>query len=149
MGSNRVPVYKRILKEIKAKARLYPGYADLHNQLGLLLMEEGNLDEAKGHFLKALRLNPHYHAASLNLGFLYIEQRRWKGAEEIFRRESGRGGKDGFLQYVLGQCYLRTGRRKEAAAQIRTALRLHPSYRDYPGYDHKRGSSKEGARPSG
>ena len=48
------PMHQRILKEIEAKIRIYPGYADLTNQMGILLMKGGDLKDAKRHFLKAL-----------------------------------------------------------------------------------------------
>ena len=78
------PLYKRILDEIEREAQTHPDYADLQNQLALLLRSEGEMEKAETHFLKALHLNPRYREAILNLGFLYMEMGRWKGAEEIF-----------------------------------------------------------------
>ena len=135
-------MHERILNEIEAKIRIYPGYADLTNQMGILLMKGGDLKDAKRHFLKALQLNPDYQEARLNLGFLYIGERRWKEVEEVFLSESGRNRKNGFLQHVLGLCYLRIAKRQEAEVQIRKAIRLCPSYREfYP----KRGAWRKGA----
>ena len=94
-------------------------------------MIEGEREKAESHFLEALRLNPKYREAILNLGFLYIEMRRWKEAEEIFLSEAKRHPKDGFLHHVLGILYLQTGKEKEAAAQIHKAIQCHPYYRDY------------------
>jgi Flp pilus assembly protein TadD len=72
MKTRRNPVYKRILAEVEKEVRIHPRYADLQNQLALLLMVEGEGEKAEVHFLEALRLNPKYREAILNLGFLYM-----------------------------------------------------------------------------
>jgi tetratricopeptide (TPR) repeat protein len=123
--------YQRILIEIERAIQNYPDYADLYNQYGLLLVEEGDLEGAELRFLEALSLNQNYREAALNLGFLYIEMRRWREAESIFLPEIKKYPKDGFLHRALGVLYLQTGRKKDALAQIRKAIQCHPYYRDY------------------
>jgi tetratricopeptide (TPR) repeat protein len=124
-------IYKRILAEIEREVRIHPHYADLQNQLALLLMVEGETQKAMSHFLEARRLNPRYRETVLNLGFLHIEMKRWRDAEEIFLSEVKRHPKEGFLHHVLGILFLQTGREKEAAARIHQAIRSHSYYRDY------------------
>ena len=131
MKPGQNPIYRHILDEIGKMVQIHPNYADLQNQLALLLMAEGKLERAEIHLLKAIRLNPKYGEAILNLGFLYMETKRWKKAEEIFLSEAKRRPRNGLLQHVLGILYLQTGRQKEAAARIRKAMRYHSHYRDY------------------
>jgi len=57
MRARRNPHYKRILEEIEREVQTHPDYADLQNQLALLLMSEGEMEKAEPHFLKALHLN--------------------------------------------------------------------------------------------
>jgi tetratricopeptide (TPR) repeat protein len=85
MKPRRDPIYRPILNEVGRKVQIHPNYADLQNQFALLLMVEGDMERAEIHFLRALRLNPKYREAILNLGFLYMETKRWKKAEEIFQ----------------------------------------------------------------
>jgi tetratricopeptide (TPR) repeat protein len=124
-------LYKRILIEIEQAIQTYPDYADLYNQFGLFLAVEGDLEEAEFRFLEALSLNPKYREATLNLGFLYIDMRRWKEAENIILPEIKKYPKDGFLRHALGIIYLKTGRKKDALIQIRKAIQCQPYYRDY------------------
>ncbi len=131
MRGKGVPLYRRILSEIEGQIRVHPEYADLQNQLGVLLMKDGNVAEAERHLKMALRLNPTYREALLNLGFLYIRMKHWKKAEGIFSTQAKRSPKNGFFQHVMAICYLQTGRRKEAATRIHKAIQLHPSYHDY------------------
>jgi superkiller protein 3 len=133
------------LDEIEREAQTHPDYADLQNQLALLLMSEGEMEKAEPHFLKALHLNPQYREAILNLGFLYMEMGRWKGAEEIFSAGVKRHPKDGFIHHVLGILSLQTGRVKEAMAHIRKAIQYHTYFRDY--YKQKE-YGREGGLPS-
>src|SRR4030042_439190 len=131
MRTSRNLIYKRILGEVEKEVQLHPNYADLQNQFALLLMVKGEMEKARNHFLEALRVNPKYREAILNLGFLYLEMRRWKEAEEIFLPEAKQYPKDGFIHHVLGILYLRAGKQKEAAAQIHKAIQYHAYYRDY------------------
>jgi Flp pilus assembly protein TadD len=129
-------LYKQISIEIERENQIHPNYADLHNQFGLLLIAEGDLEGAESHFLEALSLNPGYREATLNLGFLYIEMKRWGEAERLLISEARKHPRDGFLQHALGVMYLQTGRQKEALARIHKAILCHPYYRDYY---HKKG----------
>src|SRR5262249_21187112 len=43
-------------------------FASAHSNLGLVLQEMGHLDEARQHYVEALRLNPSFAKAHTNLG---------------------------------------------------------------------------------
>jgi tetratricopeptide (TPR) repeat protein len=92
------------------------------------MLIRSNIDYSEITFLEALSLNPKYREATLNLGFLYIELRRWKEAEDLFLSEARRHPKDGFLHHALGVLYLQTERQKEALVHIRKAIQYHPYY---------------------
>jgi len=117
--------------EIEEEVRVHPRYADLRHLLALVLMVEGEMEEAESHFLEALHLNPGYREAIVNLGLLYVEMGRWKEAGEIFVAEAKRHRWDGFLQHVLGILCLKTGRLKEGAVRIHNAIQADSFYRDY------------------
>ncbi|MBM4349157.1 MAG: tetratricopeptide repeat protein [Deltaproteobacteria bacterium] len=131
MKIKQLPVYKRILQEIEEEIQAHPDYADLRNQMGLLLAAEGDLGRAEKEFGQAIRLNPKYREAALHLGYLYLEMGRWKEAEEIFLSEARKNPKEGFLQHLLGMIYLQMGRQREAISRIQKALRSHPACQDY------------------
>jgi tetratricopeptide (TPR) repeat protein len=124
-------LYKQILIEIKKEIQIHPNYADLYNQLGLLLMAQGDRVGAENYFLESLSLNPRYREANINLGFLYFETKRLQEAKKIFLPQARKYSKDGLLQHVLGILYLQEGKRKEALIRIRKAVQCHSYYRDY------------------
>ncbi len=47
---------------------LDPRNAEVHNDLGIVLDEQGDLDQAKAHLETALQIDPHYALAHNNLG---------------------------------------------------------------------------------
>jgi Flp pilus assembly protein TadD len=47
--------------------RLRPESPEVHNNLGLVLAQQGRLDAAAAHFREALRLRPGFQDAQLNL----------------------------------------------------------------------------------
>jgi len=47
--------------------RLDPGYAEVHNNLGIALARKGRLEDAEGHFKEALRLRPDFAGARNNV----------------------------------------------------------------------------------
>jgi tetratricopeptide (TPR) repeat protein len=56
-----------------------------HGSLGWDLQQEGRLDEAREHYLTAIRLNPNYGQARVSLGSLHEELGKMAEAESEFR----------------------------------------------------------------
>ncbi len=54
----KAPGLQANFKEIEKEIQIHPDYADLQNQLGLLLMMEGDQEGAEREFVLAIRLNP-------------------------------------------------------------------------------------------
>lgn len=63
-------------------AALDPAYPTPHNDAGVLLEEEGRLEEAEASYRKALELNPNYLEAHGNLAMLY--ERMGKKEQAIY-----------------------------------------------------------------
>ena len=74
-----VAAYRRALKLIKTDR------AQLLNNLGRALVETGSWDEAEGAFKAALKENPDYLEARMNLGFLYMKMDQSQEAAEQLR----------------------------------------------------------------
>jgi len=90
------------LKEIEKEIEAHPNYADLHNQRGLCLMVEGDREGAEREFAHAIRINPKFREAILNLAYLYVEMERWKEAEEIFLTEAKKTQEMVLSNFFLG-----------------------------------------------
>jgi tetratricopeptide (TPR) repeat protein len=54
--------------------------------LALLYSDRKRYEEAAFELKKALRINPNYLFARINLGVLYEDQKRWKEARREYRK---------------------------------------------------------------
>ncbi len=99
-----------------------------HNNLGGLLRDRGQLDEAEFHFRETLRHRPHSAKAHTNLGTLAQDRRRWPEAvehyEEAVRRAPGKAEYHNHLAGALRE----TGRLDDAERHHREAVRLDPTW---------------------
>ncbi len=130
-------------KSLQKKVESVPGgYADVHNTLGLLHHQKGDLSRAADCFRKALHLNPHYTEAALNLTITlndlgaYDEARQviskaaltvWADPKEIdpFVRK-----KMANEHAKLGDQYVELSLWSEGVEQYRKALNLCPDLVD-------------------
>ncbi len=118
-------------------------YADVHNMLGVIHHDQGDLGRAQEQFEAALRINPNYTEAILNLTVTYNEIGRYedarklmehlgqqKGPEGSERLEPYARGKIANLHAELGKLYLALGQYEEAIREYRRALAVAPEFPD-------------------
>jgi tetratricopeptide (TPR) repeat protein len=101
-----------------------------HNNLGLLLREDGRLDEAARHFREMLRIDPKDADAIGKLAVTYT--RLGRPDEAIRQYESALQLKpaDASLENDLAAALVAAGRRDEAAPHFERALQLQPDLAD-------------------
>ena len=73
---------------VTSEMQCHPGYADLHNRLGLLDVWEGRPDRAARSFREALGINPGYFWAASNLAFALVGSGHHDEALEFFSPHS-------------------------------------------------------------
>ncbi|MCA9602614.1 MAG: tetratricopeptide repeat protein, partial [Myxococcales bacterium] len=66
-------------------------FADVQNMLGVIAHDKGNLEEAQACFEGALRINPNYTEAALNLSVTYNDLGRYDEAKRIYQAALSRG----------------------------------------------------------
>ena len=122
--------------------RDHRGFADMFNMLGVILHGHGRFSQAQEMFEEALRINPSYTEAALNLAVTYNDTGKYKEAQETYRhalsRSGARAGKvDRFVQGKLanmyaeiGDVWLSSGLYQEAIQEYRRALELGPAFAD-------------------
>jgi tetratricopeptide (TPR) repeat protein len=106
--------------------RIDPKLAVVHNQLGLLNLQEGKVAEAERLLRQALVLEPQYAEAQNNLGVLYGQQGRPKEALALFRQatENNPGYSQAFLN--MGLILAAQDKFADAVTELGNAVRLSP-----------------------
>ncbi len=131
MKRTRTPMRREVFDEIERRLQMHPDYPDLHNQLGLLEVTDGDPEEAERHFGRALQINPNYREAFLNLGCLYVKAGRLREAEELLRSKRQKYRQDGFYQNLAGILFFLIGQAEKGISQIKSAIGLQPFYQRY------------------
>jgi 4-amino-4-deoxy-L-arabinose transferase-like glycosyltransferase len=102
------------------------GFAQMHNTVGAILGERGDLAGAAGEFEKALAENPEDLSARHNLGLALLELRRYSEAEREFRVAVGQHPRYHEAWLGLGKALAGEGRVDEAASAWRSLLAAEP-----------------------
>jgi len=120
------------ISEYRRAVRIYPNYADAHNNLGAILLQSGRTTEAIAEYRAAVRLDPNYPDAHSNLGSALsrIPGRLPEAAAELeiaVRLDTENARRRAALGNVLLQM---PGRIPEAIAQLETAVKIDPELTD-------------------
>jgi protein O-mannosyl-transferase len=93
-----------------------------HDNLGVVLVRRGQLDEAVGHYKEAIRLNPDYPEAYNNYGNVLAETRHWDDAAAAFA--GALRARPSFVAAEInwGRAMNDAGRFSEAEAHFRKVL---------------------------
>ncbi len=100
-----------------------------HNNLGKLLLDAGNLDEAQPHFEEAHRLNPQFALALSNWATIEMKRRNFPRAIQICERAVRTTDPNVAEAYVnLGQASVQIGEFTKAFESYRSAIERAPDY---------------------
>ncbi|MEE9211392.1 MAG: tetratricopeptide repeat protein, partial [Phycisphaeraceae bacterium] len=99
-----------------------------HNNLGMALKSEGQLDEAASHFRQALQLDPRHVEAHNNLGIVLGSQGKLDEAIVHFRRALQIDPDYADAHSDLGNALSSQGKVYEAISHYRQALQLKPDH---------------------
>jgi tetratricopeptide (TPR) repeat protein len=107
--------------------------AQAHNNIGLGLTEQGNLNDARREFRKALEIEPGYPYANNNMGVVLQTYGQLEGAILHFQRALE--GEPGYARahFNLGSALIERGDREEGLRHLEVALRLDPDDPQIPG----------------
>ncbi len=98
-----------------------------HNNLGLLLGNQGHIEEAMEHYHKAIQINPNYSDALNNLGIALAAKGRFDEAIENFRQAIQINPNHCEALNNLGAALTARGRLDEAIKNFRQAIQINPN----------------------
>ena len=111
-------------------AELNPNYADAHNNMGMVLKEQGKLDEAIEFCQHALKIKPDYAAAHSNMGVVLKEQGKLEGAIESYQRALKIKPDYADAHNNMGIALQDQGKLADAIESYQRALTIKPNYAD-------------------
>ena len=97
-----------------------------HNNLGVLLGNQGRIEEAMEHYHKAIQLNPNYSESLNNLGYALAGKGRFDEAIENYRKAI-QINPDFSALNNLGFALAAQGRFDEAIENYRKAIQINPN----------------------
>ncbi|MBV9769353.1 MAG: tetratricopeptide repeat protein [Bryobacterales bacterium] len=118
--------------EFQKSLRIYPNYAEAHNNLGAIFLESGRTTEAVAEYRAAVRLDPDYPDAHSNLGSALSRipgglSEATAELETAVRLDPENGRR----RAALGNVLLQMPRRMpEAIGQLETAVKIDPELID-------------------
>src|SRR6476660_2533377 len=124
--------------------REHQGFADMFNMLGVIHHGHGRFTQAQEMFEHALKINPAYTEAALNLAVTYNDLGKYREAKEIYERAMAASknsprhldpfakGKIANMHADVGAAYHGVGLHHEAVREYERALGLCPKFVDIP-----------------
>jgi TolB-like protein/Tfp pilus assembly protein PilF len=117
------------IQEARTAIELDPNFAPGFSLLGLALHYAGRSEEALGMLERAMQLNPYYPDAYLHfVAQSHFALLRYTDAEAALQRRLVRNPDTDISRVLLAACYGHLGRKDEAGAAWKEALRVNPEY---------------------
>jgi predicted Zn-dependent protease len=120
------------ISHLKKCVALAPQFADAWNELGTIAYKTNNLPQAENYFREALKHNPEYYPAIVNLGGTLLTQGKLKEALPLNELSVTKMPDDALAYSQLGQNLYYLGRIEEAERNLRQAISLDPGHFSYP-----------------
>lgn len=111
----------------EAVLRRNPDHIDALRMLGLALAgDAASADDAEALFCRVTALAPDYTAAWINLGALYVDQKKWVKGVESFRTATRLGPTNAAAWFGLANALAQATYPEESVGAYRRAIELNP-----------------------
>ncbi|MBR0710373.1 cytochrome c3 family protein [Bradyrhizobium liaoningense] len=123
--------FMRAATEFFVAQKLNADRPDSRTALGDFFRRQANPGAAEAEYRAALRLDPSFAAAAVNLSDLYRQLGRDSDGEKILREAISTSAQDASLHYALGLTLVRQKRSEEALGELHRAASLDPGQMRY------------------
>ena len=103
---------------------LAPEQTESYFRLGLIELNEKDLNDAAANFRQVVARDPKHTGALSGLGRVAFEQKRYSDAIDVLQRAIAGDGSLREAHYYLGLTFARVGRKDEADSQLEIATRI-------------------------
>ncbi|WP_319325867.1 cytochrome c3 family protein [Bradyrhizobium sp.] len=118
--------FARAAAEFVDAQKLNADRPDSRTALANFFLRQANPGAAEAEYRAALRLDPSFAAAAVNLSDLYRQLGRESDGEKILREALSASAQDASLHHALGLTLVRQKRSEEALGELRRAASLDP-----------------------
>jgi superkiller protein 3 len=125
--SQRDSILQFAESEARRACQLAPADAECHYALGLVLKEQGKMDDAASELRTATNLDPGHSSALAALGKIKLDQGSVAEASEYFRKAIDLNSGNSSAHYGLGVSYLKQGMVDDAIKELNIALYQFPN----------------------
>jgi Flp pilus assembly protein TadD/nitrate/TMAO reductase-like tetraheme cytochrome c subunit len=116
-----------VLSEYREAQLRNADWPESHMNLGLLALARGELAEAERSYLTAVKVDPGFSRAYVNLTDLYRQKGEDAKGEAVLREAIENVPEDPELHHALGLVLVRLNRNREAVTELSRAFELRPS----------------------
>jgi tetratricopeptide (TPR) repeat protein len=131
LGKADREAFARAAAEFVAAQRLNADRPEARMTLGNFAARQGNIGEAEAEYRSALRLDPFFAAAAVNLADLYRGRGRDSEGEQVLREAIARSAQEPSLHHALGLTLVRLKQSDAALDELRRAAELEPERARY------------------
>ena len=126
----QVAVYHDLVTLYTATLARNPGCWMAHYNLGIVLRDQGEMDQAITHYRHAVALRPNYAEAHYNLGRLLVQKGQLDDAIAHYKKALEINPADAEAHNNLGVTLFGSGRVDDAIAHYQKAVTIQPDYAD-------------------
>jgi adenylate cyclase len=121
--------YEKAISAAERQLELSPSGAQAHGSMGLALYFADRATEAIPFMEQAIRLDPYPSAVTFRLlGGCYRRAGRYEEAITAYKKALQKNPDDIFTHIGLAATYVKLGQEKEARAEAKEVIRIHPKF---------------------